>query len=269
MFKITHREGERILELTNERQGQLLDCILDMGQLMLDCGAEISRVEDTLTRVGRAYGASETDVFVITSIISLTMEFPGHEAVTETRRISRDGGTDFYRLEKLNALSRAVCAEPLEIEELRARIDAVAAGRKPFWVQLAGSVLAAGSFAVFFGGSVWDGAAAAVLGALICLMQLRLDRTEINTVARNLLVSFLIGVAAELLTAAVPALHMDKILIGDIMLLIPGLAMTNAVRNILLGNTISGLVRLADSLLWAGSLAGGFMVAMRICGILL
>ena len=261
--------GEKRMELTNETQGRLLDCLLDLGQLLLGCGAEISRVEDTLTRVGKAYGAAETDVFVITSIISLTMEFPGHEAVTETRRIVRDDGTDFYRLEKLNALSRAVCAEPIEVDGLRARIDAVAAGRKPFRVQLFGSILAAGSFAVFFGGSVWDGLAAAVLGALICLMQLRLDRTEINTVARNLLVSFLIGVAAELLTAAISALHMDKILIGDIMLLIPGLAMTNAVRNILLGNTISGLVRLADSLLWAGSLAGGFMVAMRICDILL
>ena len=186
------------MELTNETQGRLLDCLLDLGQLLLGCGAEISRVEDTLTRVGRAYGAAETDVFVITSIISLTMEFPGHEAVTETRRIVRDDGTDFYRLEKLNALSRAVCAEPMEVDELRARIDAVAAGRKPFRVQLFGSILAAGSFAVFFGGSVWDGLAAAVLGALICLLQLRLDRTEINTVARNLLVSFLIGVAAEL-----------------------------------------------------------------------
>ena len=269
MFNVTHGEGGKTMELTNEQQAQLLDCILDMGQLLLGCGAEISRVEDTLSRIGRAYGASETDVFVITSIISLTMEFPGHEAVTETRRISRDDGTDFYRLEKLNALSRAVCAAPLEISDLRARIDAVAAGRKPFRVQLVGSILAAGSFAVFFGGSVWDGLAAAVLGALICLLQLRLDRTEINTVARNLLVSFLIGVAAGLLTAVIPALHMDKIVIGDIMLLIPGLAMTNAVRNILLGNTISGLVRLADSLLWAGSLAGGFMVAMRICDILL
>ena len=72
------------MELTNELQGQLLDCILDMGQLLLGCGAEISRVEDTLSRIGRAYGAAETDVFVITSIISLTMEFPGLEAVTET-----------------------------------------------------------------------------------------------------------------------------------------------------------------------------------------
>ena len=257
------------MDLTNEMQGHLLDCILDLGQLLLDCGAEISRVEDTLSRIGRAYGASETDVFVITSIISITLEFPGHEAVTETRRISRDGGTDFIRLEKLNSLSRAVCAEPVEISDLRARIDAVAAGQKPAWVQLAGSVLAAGSFAVFFGGSLPDGLAAALFGALICLMQMRLDRTEINTVARNLLISFVVGMAVGLLTAVIPALHTDKILIGDIMLLIPGLAMTNAVRNVLLGNTISGMVRLADSLLWAGALAGGFMVAMRICDILL
>ena len=95
-------------------------------------------------------------------------------------------------------------------------------------------------------------------------MQLRLDRTEINTVARNLLVSFLIGVAAELVSAVIPALHMDKILIGDIMLLIPGLAMTNAVRNMLAGNTISGVVRLTESLIWAVALASGFMIALMI-----
>ena len=257
------------MELTNEAQTQLLDCILDMGQLLLDCGAEISRVEDTLTRVGKSYGSRETDVFVITSIISLTMEFPGHDPVTETRRIFRDGGTDFIRLEKLNALSRAVCAEPVPVPELRDRVRAIAAGRKPLWVQYTGSVLAAGSFAVFFGGTGWDGLAAALFALAICFLQLRLDRTEINTVARNLLISLTVGLAVGLVCLLVPPLHMDKILIGDIMLLIPGLAMTNAVRNVLLGNTISGLVRLADSLLWAGALAGGFMVALRIIDILL
>ena len=59
-----------------------------------------------------------------------------------------------------------------------------------------------------------------------------------------------------------PQLDKDMILIGDIMLLIPGLAMTNAVRNMLVGDTISGVVRLAETLIWAGALAGGFMVSM-------
>lgn len=247
---------------TKEEQSLLLDSLLDMGQLLLDCGAEISRVEDTLTRMGRAYGARQMDVFVITSIISMSMDFPDSEPLTETRRILSTGSTDFYRLEKLNTLSRECCAQPLPVAELRGRLDKVAAGRKPFSVALLGSVLGAGSFAVFFGGSLFDGLAAAAFGAAICLLQDRLGRTRINTVAFNLLVSLLIGLGVGLLTALLPALHMDKILIGDIMLLIPGLAMTNAVRNILVGDTISGVVRLAESLIWAAALAGGFMVAL-------
>ena len=62
----------------------------------------------------------------------------------------------------------------------------------------------------------------------------------------------------------IPGLQMDKIMIGDIMLMIPGLAMTNALRNMLVGNTISGTMRLAESLIWAAALAGGFMVALAI-----
>ena len=122
---------------------------------------------------------------------------------------------------------------------------------------------------MFFGGSLLDGVVAALFGLIICAMQVFLDQTELNTVARNLLISFLVGLGVGVTTRLIGALDMDKILIGDIMLLIPGLAMTNAVRNIMLGNTISGLVRLADSLLWAGALAGGFMVALRVIDIML
>jgi uncharacterized membrane protein YjjP (DUF1212 family) len=256
------------MEMTNETQALLLDCLLDLGQLLLECGAEISRVEDTISRISHAYGAKDTNVFVITSIISLTMEFPEHEAVTETRRIIRDGGTDFIRMEKLNALSRSVCAEPIPVEDLKSRIHAISQGKKPIHMQFWGSILAAGSYAVFFGGTFHDGLAAASFGAFICLLQILLDKTEINTVARNLLISLLVGLGVGITAHFDPTLQMDKILIGDIMLLIPGLAMINAVRNILLGNTISGLVRLADSLLWAGSLAGGFMIALKMINLL-
>ena len=250
--------------LTKREQGQLLDCLLDMGELLLDAGAEVSRVEDTLSRVGRAYGARRMDVFVITSIISMTMEFPDEEAATETRRIHSGSSTDFVRLERLNELSRECCTAPLPLSELRARVHHIAAGRKPFRVIWSGSVLAAGAFAVFFGGTVWDGLAAAVFGLGICLLQRWLDRTELNPAAMNLLISLLVGLGVGAAAKLIPGLHMDMILIGDIMLLIPGLAMTNAIRNILLGDTISGVVRLAESLLWAMALAGGIMMSLLL-----
>ena len=242
--------------------GGLLGCLLDMGTLLLDCGAEVSRVEDTLRRLGRAYKAERLEIFVIPSIISITLAFPGREVLTETRRIRSTGSTDFCRFEKLNALSRRCCAEPMALEELRAALDQIACGQKPVkWVYL-GSVLAAGAFAVFFGGTLWDALAASAFALLIVFLQRRLGRTELNTVAFNLVTSLLTGLGVGLLTWALPFLHMDMILIGDIMLLIPGLAMTNAVRNMLVGDTISGVVRLAESLIWAAALAGGFMVSM-------
>ena len=252
------------MDMSVYNQHLLLDCLLEMGELLLDCGAEISRVEDTLNRMGKAYGANRVDVFAIPSLVCIALNFPETIPVTETRRISSTGSTDFYRMEKLNSLSRECCREPLELGELRARLDRVAAGRKPFSVVFWGSVLGGGGFAVFFGGTIWDGLAAAVFGAGICLLQYALGRTELNTVASNLIVSLLTGLAIGIVSGLIPLLHMDKIMIGDIMLMIPGLAMTNALRNMLVGNTISGTMRLAESLIWAAALAGGFMVALAI-----
>ena len=229
------------MTLTKENQTELAECLLDMGALLLDCGAEISRVEETLMRMGRAYGARHVDAFAITSIITLTMEFAEEDVITETRRIYSSAGTDFYRLEKLNDLSRSCCASPIPVMEL-----------------------AAGGFAVFFGGTVWDGLTAAVFALLICFLQKQLGQTQISTTGSNLFISFLTGLGVGFLCRLVPVLHMDMILIGDIMLLIPGIAMTNSIRNMLGGNTISGAVRLLESLIWAVALAGGFMTALLI-----
>lgn len=256
------------MNLTRQEQSRLLDCLLEMGDLLLDCGAEIGRVEDTLSRMGHAYGAAQMDVFVIPSIISISMGFPDSDPITETRRIHSFGNTDFYRLEKINAMSRQCSTEPIPLDELRERLDKVAHGRKPFSMVFWGSILGGGAFAVFFGGSLWDGLVAAAFAAVICLLQSRLGKTQLGVVASNLMVSLVIGLGVGLVAELIPALHMDKILIGDIMLLIPGLAMTNAIRNTLVGNTISGVVRLAESLIWAAALAGGFMVALVIVGLL-
>ena len=265
---IQKRKGIQ-MTLSLEKQTELAECLLDMGALLLDCGAEVSRVEDTLVRMGKAYGARHVDAFAITSIISLTMEFDDEDAVTETRRIYSSAGTDFYRLEKLNDLSRTCCANPIPLEEMRNQLKHVAAGKKPDAVILWGSILAAGGFAVFFGGSLWDGLTAAAFAFAVCMLQKHLNKTQISVAGSNLLISLAVGLGVGLLCKILPVLHMDKILIGDIMLLIPGIAMTNAIRNMLGGNTISGVVRLTESLIWAAALAGGFMTALLIIELVL
>ena len=78
-----------------------LHIFLDMGDALLNSGAEIFRVEDTLNRMGYACGATQMNVFVITSSIVITMEFPEEGARTQTRRIRESGGNDFTKLEQL------------------------------------------------------------------------------------------------------------------------------------------------------------------------
>jgi uncharacterized membrane protein YjjP (DUF1212 family) len=250
--------------MSTEDKYTLLRCLLDMGEMLLESGAEINRVEDTITRMGSAYGAERTDVFVITSIISITLVFGDGYTATETRRVANEVGTDFRRIESVNALSRACCMDPLPVDKLRKRVDQVAEGHKEYAAILAGSILAAAGFAVFFGGSIADGAAAALFASVIAAAQKYLSGTRVKTIEANLIISLLLGLAAGILTISIPSLHMDKILIGDIMLLIPGIAMTNSIRNMLVGDTISGIVRLAESLMWAVSIAGGIMVALAM-----
>ena len=130
-----------------------------------------------------------------------------------------------------------------------------------------GSVLAAGSFAVFFGGSLADGLAAAVFAVIICLFQEKGGQLLANHVMFNLVCSFFTGTLICLTVKFLPFFHADKIMIGDIMLLIPGIAITNSIRDMLMGDTIAGIMRLIESILWAGALASGFMASIWMVGI--
>ena len=249
-----------------EQPEALLHCFLDLGEAMLAAGADVNRVEDTLTRLGRAYGAVRMDVFVITSSIVVTISLPDGRDVTQTRRILTPGGTDLTIVEDLNALSRRCCTCPLSVKRLRQEIYALTQNTtKALWVYT-GSALAAGSCTVFFGGSIWDGLSAAAFGLAICWLQRHFSGACPNRLVFNLLAAMAVGVSITLWAALLHMLHMDKIMIGDIMLLIPGMAMTNAVRDTMVGSPISGVMRLIETLLWAGALAMGFMTGFWLMG---
>lgn len=253
------------MTLTKGEEYRLLHLLLDMGEMMLCSGGEVRRVENTLSLMGKAYGAVETSVMVITASIIVTMKFTDGNLITETRRIENAGGNRLWRLEGLNALSRKCCEQPLPIDELEAQIKSC---RQPtnLWKLYFGSALAAGAFAVFFGGNVFDGLAAALFALIVCLFQRKLSNIFPNNIIFNLVCSFVVGVLISLSSKLIPSIHADMVIIGVIMLLIPGIAFTNSVRDILVGDTISGIMRLIESLLWAAGLAVGFMLAILLVG---
>lgn len=245
----------------------MLHTLLELGESMLADGADVRRVEQTLTRMGLAYGAVRMDVFVITSSIVLTMCFPDETSVTQTRRIEKSAVTDFRKLEAINAISRSYCEKPFPVQELADRLHLAKRCRPARWKLFAGSCLGAGALTVFFGGAGADGLAAAVFALALCLLQMYLPLICKNKVLFNFLAAFCVGSLISLACRALPALHSDKIIIGDIMLLIPGLAFTNAVKDIFIGDTISGVMRLIETILWAAALALGFALSGWLLGV--
>lgn len=249
-----------------EQQQAIVNPMLDMGEALLDCGAEVHRVEDTLTRIAKAYGVQDINVFVITSNITLTMGFSEDGYVTQTRRIIKQGSPDFTKLEQLNALSRSCCEHPMPAGELTRRLHEIMSRQNSLPRTMWGGCLAASSFAVFFSGSIADGILAGLVSFLILYLQKKWAPFCMNTMIFNLSAAFLTGLAVYLLSCVVPDTQLDKIMMGDIMLLIPGVSMTNAVRDIMLGDTISGSMRLLETLLWAAALASGFIAALWLMG---
>ena len=234
-----------------------LHILVRMGEALQNSGAEVFRVEDTLNRIAIAYGAEDVNVFVITSSIVVTLTMPSLPPQTETRRLRHAASNDLLTLEKLNALSRRICTAPPSIEEFQRQLNAILAQHPDPRLHLAGSVLAASSFAIFFGGNLWDGLLAGGIAVLICWM----ERVEFQFIA-----SFLSGVSTLLLCRFGMQFHADKVLIGIIMLLIPGIMLTNSIRDILLGDIISGSLRLVEAILMAATLALGMMAAIWLMG---
>ncbi len=247
---------------------KLLQSILDVGEEMIVAGAEVSRVEDSIERMCESYGADRerVNVFIITSNIQVTMEAPDGRILTQIRRLVRSH-TNFDRLDYLNDLCRTICYETPDHKEIQKKLKDVMDRPEPRKsLKIFGAVLIAASFTVFFGGNWLDAIAAGAVGLVIVLMELYFLKHEPNQIIYHFIVSFAAGITALCLAGAGMVHNVDKVMIGGIMLLIPGIAMTNSVRDMLIGDIMSGMLRLVNALLIAAAIACGFALAIILFG---
>ncbi len=244
---------------------QMLSLAIQIASKMLESGAEIHRVEDTLTRICRAYGAEEVQAFSIPSLVAATVTMPDGYHKTEIIRITSISNR-YDVLENLNALSRRICSDPIPLDQLEKEFEiAKTPDRRPKWLLLLCGIVAAAGFALFFGGDWRDALAALPVGALITLLDLT-KPAKLHALAFTVLVSVAAGLVCILTAAVGLACHIDKVMIGGIMLLIPGLSFGTSIRELLCGDIIAGSLRMIQALLTAICIAAGFAVAILIGG---
>lgn len=262
------------------------------GEIMLRSGAETYRVEDTIkhildtagesggdrgdgssgtgaggtvnarangtspSRRAESAGAVRTESLVMLTGIIVTIERPGQEAVTVMRRV-HDRGTNMYRIVEVNEISRKYCAGELSAEETWEKLKSIKGRQYTVWMYNIATVLVPAGFAPLFGGGLREIPAAAAVGVLLAVVMTVGKRLRISSFILNMICAGGVAAAAMALKVWNPALNMDTVIISGIMTLVPGVAITNAIRDTLRGDYISGGARALEAFVTAAAVAIG------------
>lgn len=251
-------------EIYKEKFADYLLCLaLDVGEALLKNGAEISRVEDTIERICRAYGAKHVEVFCIISCINVAIRMPDGTYSSQMRRV-KSISNNLYALERMNALSREVCKHTPELSVFDDKLHEVRTTKAyPVYVSFIAHGVAAGSFALFFGGNLRDVLVAFVLGLIIALVD-KFAPTRLTDIAKTAISSFLACSLAMLAVRIGLGCNESAIITGFIMLLVPGVLFGTAMRDIFCGDLLAGSLKVLQALLLSFSIAIGYMAAALI-----
>lgn len=242
---------------------QLVGRILDIGERLLESGAEVGRVEDTMQRIGLAYGFDRIDVFTITSSIYMTAGFGG-DSRTETRRIKKIG-VDMEKIVQINELSRRICASPLSVEELSEKIRELDGVRHYSSMQITATYfVVAAAFTALFGGDLADMAAAGIASLILRLLETTFKKLSLHNFALYFINSFIVGTVIYILTGFGLGEAYDKIVMANIMLLIPGVGLTTAIRDMITGDMLSGILGFLAAVIQAVAIGLGFAAAAAL-----
>lgn len=247
----------------------LLDMATELGYELAMSGAETFRVEESINRVMAAYGV-EAEVFAIPNCLTVSIETEDGQILTRMRRIGQHGN-DLDSVERFNGLSRAFCNRKPEPVEGKRWLDMVRDSRVSysFPVYLIGNFIGAAGFSIFFGGSWLDCLCAGICGVLIGLVTRFLENMKANPFFRTIAAAFSMALLAYLMGAAGICRNADMVTIGALMILVPGLLFTNAMRDIIYGDTTSGINRIVQVFLIAVALALGTAAAWSVVSALL
>ena len=240
--------------------GILLELATDLGYELAMCGAETFRIEESVSRVLQAYGM-KAEVFSIPNCLTVSIETDS-EPMTRVRRIGIHGN-DLDGVERLTGLSRKLCKETPEPKEAVCWLEEAKKQKRSYnlAIYLLGHFLGAFGFSRVFGGSLIDGLCGGFCGLLIGIVNRFTGKLKANQFFSIIAASFPMALMAYAISAAGIADNADMVNIGALMILVPGLLFTNAMRDIIFGDINSGTNRIVQVFLIAAAIVTGTAAA--------
>lgn len=237
------------------------------GEIMLCSGAETYRVEDTMYHILKTSNIESTQVIAMMTGLVVTLNDPGFEQpVTMMRRVS-ERSTNVSNIVKVNDISRRYCEEKISLEEAYEELKCAKGKQYNRLLYNLATIGIAVGFAMMFGGSLHDIIAAAVVGAVLAGVM------TIGKIAKlsSVLVHVLSGLGIAMLTVVIQRvlfadLSVNIVIASSIMPIVPGVAITNAIRDTIQGDYLSGCARILEAFLVAMAIAVGAGLGLLIVG---
>lgn len=230
---------------------KVLELALEAGRILLRNGAEIFRVEETIDHICKRFDIEEVDSFVLSNGIFLTAHINGEESFAKVKHIPM-AGIHLGIVTEVNALSREISAGMVGVDEAFERlkeIEKLPPKKSTYLVLAAG--LGSGCFCYLLKANIWESLTAFVIGTLLYTFVIFAQKHSMSKIIINIVGGGFITVLALAATSMnLPfAVRLDKVIIGSILPLVPGVSFTNAIRDIADSDFISGTVRMIDALL--------------------
>lgn len=236
-----------------EQRRRIMDFIMAAGQTLLENGAEVFRVEQTMEIMARSFYLREFHVYVLTNGIFASV---GTAEASEVRYV-RARTVHLGRIAAVNELSREIAAGDMSIGEAESRL--VLARRIPepgAKAQLLSGVVTSFSFALMFGGTLRAGLVAGAAGLAASAYLLACGKHGLPVGFQKITGAMLITLVCILGCTPLHA-SVSQAVIGALMLLTPGISFTMGIRDFVHGDYLSGTIRMIDALLVAASIAIG------------
>lgn len=243
----------------------ILEIAIHSGKIMLENGAETYRCEETINRMCQSRGIN-VESFVVPTGIFLSCESDGeyYSYVKRTKQMS----INLEVITRVNDFSRKFVESNIcinEASEALRRIDN-APDFKPYIKYFYGGV-AAGAFSLLFKGTMLEAFFAFLVGVSVVASVDVIGKYArsffLKNVMGGMIITFNAIVFIELTKVVGLDLNLDSIIIGAIMPLVPGVALTNALRDTISGDLVSGMSRLAETIITAIAIALGVGLVLQ------
>ncbi|MEY8312051.1 threonine/serine exporter family protein [Oscillospiraceae bacterium 42-9] len=241
-----------------------LELSFRMGQALLENGAEISRVQETMERVVQSYQVESFNVYVLTNAIFVTGTEAGVEHAAKLKHVPSTS-THLGRICAVNQLSREIAQGEHTVAEAFAQLDSIEVlPYSPLPLAVLGCAVGSAAFSYLFGGSPFDAFVAFFCGlALECYLYFA-GKRGMSKFLTNLSASALVTLCGGVLFLCGLGHNMDKIIIGSIIRLVPGVALTTSIRDFFHGDYLSGAIRMLDAFLVGGCIAVGVGFVVKV-----